>query len=113
MLDTIVRDLRFARRSLRRTPVLTAAAVLSIAVGIAATTSVFSIVDAALFRPPPLDHPEQLAAVFITRQHPNEPPGRERWSWPRYRVLAQLTTSFEHVASFSQSVLALTSDEPE
>lgn len=113
MLDTLLRDLRFARRSLRRTPVVSAAAVLSIAVGIAATTSVFSIVDAALFRPPPLDHPEQLAALFITRQPPNKPPERERWSWKRYQRLARLSTSFDQVATFSQSVLALTSDEPE
>ncbi|MEP6491501.1 MAG: ABC transporter permease [bacterium] len=113
MLGAIGRDIHFARRSLRRTPVLTAAAVLSIAIGIAATTSVFSIVDAALFRPPPFDHPDQLAALFVTRQTPNRPIERERWSWTRYRLLGELSASFEQVASVSQSVLALTNDDPQ
>ena len=113
MLGTIGRDLRFARRSLRRTPTLTIAAVLSIGLGIAATTAVFSIVDAALFRPPPLPGADRLAILFITRQRANAPPERERWSWPRTRLLRQQATAFEQIASFSLSVLTLTSGEPE
>ena len=103
MLETLIRDVRFARRSLMRSRVLSAAAVLSIALGIAATTSVFSIVDAALFRPPPLPGADRLAMLFSTRQQPNALLGRERWSWPRSRLLRERATSFSHVASFSLS----------
>jgi len=113
VIDELVRDLRFGARSLARTPVVTIAALLSIALGIAATTSVFGIVDAALFRPPPFEQPNQLAAVYTTRQAPNAPVSRERWSWPRFRLLRDLNTSFEQVATFTVSVLAITSDEAE
>ncbi|HEY9225647.1 MAG TPA: ABC transporter permease, partial [Gemmatimonadaceae bacterium] len=113
LLFDVIRDLRVGARGLLRTPVVTAAAVLSIGLGIAATTSVFSIVDAALFRPPPLEAPDRLAGVYITRQHPNQPMGRERWSWPRFLLLEQLNTSFERVASFTASTLAITSEDAE
>ncbi|MGH7619947.1 MAG: ABC transporter permease, partial [Gemmatimonadaceae bacterium] len=112
-MDELARDLRFGLRSLRRTPVVAGAGVLSIALGIAATTAVFGVVDAALFRPPPLDRAEQLVAVYATRQAPNHPSERERWSWPRTQLLRQWTTSFESLATFTVSVLALTGDDPE
>jgi putative ABC transport system permease protein len=113
MLDALIRDVRFARRSLRRAPALTLAAVLSIALGVSATTSVFSVVDAALLRLPPFRGADRLAMLFITRQHPNSPIGLERWSWTRSRVLRERATSFSHIASFSLSVLAITSAESE
>jgi predicted permease len=109
----LLRDLRFGARSLRRTPVVSAAAVLSIALGIAATTTIYSIVDAALFRPPPFDRAEQLAAVYLTRQAPNRPIERQRWSWPASVRLRQIATSFENVATFTLSVLAITGDDAE
>src|SRR4051794_28737981 len=112
-LNALVRDVRFARRSLSRTPVLTGAAVLSIALGIAATTSVYSVVDAALFRPPPLDRPEQLVALYVTSRRETETPELIRWSWPRYLRLRDLARSFNGTASFTQSVLAITSGEAE
>jgi putative ABC transport system permease protein len=113
MIEELLRDLRFGARSLARTPVVTIAALLSIALGIAATTSVFGVVDAALFRPPPFEQPGQLAALYVTRQEANAPVGRERWSYARYRLLRDLNTSFEEVATFTLSVLAITSDEAE
>jgi putative ABC transport system permease protein len=113
MLDTAIRDIRFAWRSLMRARMLSGAAVLSIALGIAATTSVFTVVDAALFRPPPFPAADRLAMLFITRQRPNAPLERARWSWPQTRLLRERATSFSHVASFSLAVLAITSAESE
>jgi putative ABC transport system permease protein len=91
---------------------LSGAAVLSMSVGIAATTVVFSVVDAALFRPPPFPDAGRLAIIYTTRQRGNAPAGRERWSWPRFRLLAG-ARSFTGVASFTPSVLALTGDQSE
>lgn len=107
--DSLARDVRFARRSLARTPVLTAAAIVSIALGIAAATSVFSIVDAALFRPPPFPDAQRLMMLYVTGQAPGAAPGITRWSWPQARVVRERATSFENVATFTRSVLALTS----
>ena len=112
MLDTLIRDVRFARRSLMRAGPLSIAAVLSIALGVSAATSVFSVVDAALFRPPPFPSADRLAMLFVTRQHPNAPITRERWSWPRSRLLRErATSSFSQIASFSPAVLAITGAE--
>ncbi|HEU4632005.1 MAG TPA: permease prefix domain 1-containing protein, partial [Gemmatimonadaceae bacterium] len=58
-------DLRRAARSLRRAPTFTLAATLLLALGIAGTAAVFSVVNAIAFRPPPYPHPERLALASI------------------------------------------------
>src|SRR6478736_298007 len=112
MIAALARATRFASRSLARTPVLSGAAVLSMSVGIAATTAVFSVVDAALFRPPPFPDAGRLAIIYTTRQRGAAPAGRERWSWPRFRLL-EGARSFTGVATFTPSVLALTGVQSE
>ena len=93
-----------------RTPVITLAAIVSIAVGIAATTAVFSVVDAALFRPPPFEDADRLFMLYTTHQQNDEAPEKARWSWRRAQLLGERARSFDGVATFSSSVLALTSD---
>jgi predicted permease len=113
MFERLRRDLRFAVRSLTRTPIVTAAAVVSIALGIAATTAVFGVVDAALFRSPPFDRADRLVMLYVTRHNGDEPISKERWSWQRTRLVAAHASSFTDVASFSSAVLAITSDNAE
>lgn len=59
-LDTLMRDLRYACRMLRRSPGVTAVIVISLALGIGANSAIFSLVNAALLRTLPIDEPDRL-----------------------------------------------------
>ena len=63
ILETILRDARYALRVLRRTPAFTVAAVATLAVAIGVNTAVFSVADAYLLQPLPYPDPERLALV--------------------------------------------------
>ena len=64
VLDSVARDVRFALRSLGRTPGLAVALVLTLALGIGATTAIFSVVRGVLLRPLPYTDPDRLVRIW-------------------------------------------------
>jgi predicted permease len=79
LLETVGQDVRYGVRTLARTPGFTVAAVLALALGIGATTVIFSVVDAVLLRPLPYDRPEQLAVVLHRGRNPVSPANFVDW----------------------------------
>lgn len=62
-VDSLIQDVRFGARMLRKTPAFTVIAALTMALAIGATTAIFSVVDATLLRPLPYPHSEQFVSV--------------------------------------------------
>jgi putative ABC transport system permease protein len=82
----------------------------TLALGVAALTSTFAIVNAALFRQPPFSQPEHLALLYLKRNPAGEAPRQERWSFARFERLRQLQKSFDDVASYAPSSVTLSTD---
>ncbi len=78
-LSSVLQDVRYGMRTLARTPGFTAAAVLALALGIGASTAIFSVVDAVLLRPLPYRDPDSLAVVLHRGRNPVSAPNFRDW----------------------------------
>jgi predicted permease len=65
MMDTVWKDVQYAFRSLRRTPGFTVAALVTLALGIGANTTIFSLIEAVMLRTLPVSAPEELQFIAI------------------------------------------------
>ena len=78
-LEQLVQDVRFALRGLRRTPVFTVVAIVTLAIGIGANTTIFSAINALLLRP--LPYPDQDRLVRVSLRDPKYPQYGQPVSW--------------------------------
>ena len=66
-VESVMQDVRYAARGLARRPVFTAVAVLTLAIGVGATTAIFSAVNALIWRPLPYGRPDELMKVSLVQ----------------------------------------------
>jgi predicted permease len=105
-LADIRTDLRYALRSLSRTPAFTGVAITALGIGIGANATLFGLADAAAFRPLAVRDPEQLYAIF-GRQHDGS---SLILSYPTYLDLKSGVPAFRDVAAFTERMVSLNGD---
>ena len=104
MIDRLLLDARHGVRQLRRTPLVTAVAVVTLALGIGLNTAVFSLVHAVLLRPLPYPDAERL--VWLAPFH--DATGQDTWgSRGDYRIWKQQTHLFERMTAYGTQDLNL------
>src|SRR5579864_19275 len=109
-LDHLRQDTRYALRRLRRTPAFTLTAVLTLALGIGATTAIFTLVNAVMLKSLPVTRPEQLYRVgnriwcCLLGGYSEQEGEFSLVSNELYRVLRDHASGFEELAAFSADV---------
>ena len=109
-MTTLIYEMRQAGRALGRMPGTTALSVVTLAFGIAAATTTFSAIYAALLRPLPFADPDRLMFLHTTRQTASVGTVRLRWSAAMADALRERATALETVATYTRANVGITSE---
>ena len=102
-MTALFQDLRYALRMLLKAPGFTAVAVLTLALGIGANAAVFSVVNALILRPLPVERPSELVFLENARNGPSQ-------SFPNYRDLRDRNQTFAGLVGYRMSPMELETD---
>ncbi len=97
-MEVVLQDVRYAWRILRRSPGFTIVAILSLALGIGATTAIFSVLDAVILKPLPYPQPHQIVQLWMRFTGIGIPNDHNWVSAPEFMDLQQ-NNSFSQVAA--------------
>src|SRR5262245_6977384 len=100
--DDLIRDVRHTCRLLGRSPVFAATAVMSLALGIGATSAIFSLADATLLRPLPVDDPDGIVTISAAGADDR----RGGLSYPNYRDLRAQSQSFDGLIAHQRATFS-------
>src|SRR5688572_1465431 len=106
-METLIQDVRYALRGLRRAPAFTLVALLTLALGIGVNASIFSVVNAILFRPLPVERPGELVDIY---GHAATSSTHDTHSWPNYVDYRAGTTTTSGLIAYSNFFANLSID---
>src|SRR6478736_2315891 len=98
-MTTLLQDVRYAARQLRKSPGFAVLAVATLALGIGANTAMFTVVESVILRPLPYQQADRLVSIG-----PEDSDGPGATSWVTYRDVREQAQKFENVALFSEDV---------
>src|SRR5580658_9464645 len=90
-MSSAIQDLQYAVRQLRKVPGFTAAAVLTLALGIGSSSAIFCLIDGLWMHPMSIPHPGRIARVFSTTAQDQE----GLFSYPEFQTRTQRATAFQ------------------
>ncbi len=96
-MASVLFDIKFAWRTLRRSPLFVVVAILSLALGIGANTAVFTLLDQLLLRMLPVKDPQRLVMIWSTGPHMGNNRGSRAASYPMYQDFQQKAPAFSYV----------------
>ncbi|HXB73151.1 MAG TPA: hypothetical protein VNY05_33245 [Candidatus Acidoferrales bacterium] len=99
----MIQDLRFAVRMLLKQPGFSLIAVLTLALGIGATSAVFSLIQSVLLTPPPYRQPQQLVLIHTARTDGRQLAGPQAWPAAQWMEWQKGAKSFEAIAAYAWS----------
>ncbi len=99
LLFDFIADIKFGFRTLRKNPGFSTVAILTLALGIGATSAIFSMVNGVLLQPLPYNNPDQLVVVWQDWRGRGGPE-REWWSYPNFWDTREMNSTLEEMAVF-------------
>ena len=110
-METLGQDVRYALRNLRKTPGFAAIAVLTLALGIGASTAIFSVIDNILMEPFPYPDAQRYFSVQIHDTERSEPGGRAGYTGPEFLEYVEQNHVFDRVIANDQTDVLYRSGE--
>ena len=99
-MATLLQDLRYALRQLRKRPGMAGLAILTLALGVGANTAIFTVIESVVLRPLPYAHSDRL--VYIGGAGDNT--SFSSTSWLNYRDIHAQSTLLQEVAGYSEDI---------
>jgi predicted permease len=99
-IESLLQDLHYGLRQLRRNPGFTAVAIITLALGIGANTAIFSVINAVMLRMLPVQNPEQLVQIGFQGKHSGQSFIGESFSYPLFNKLREHNQPFTDISAF-------------
>jgi hypothetical protein len=109
-MSVLLHDLRYAFRTLRKSPLFTSIAVLSLALGIGANSAIFTLINQLILQMLPVSHPEELVLFTARGQHYGSNTGANAISYPMYQDFRDKNQVFQGMFCRYGQTMSLSSE---